>query len=67
MTTVVGILVWRTALYSYGLFNYFMYFCLAVKAGTFFVKPTEQDKNEFLLGEFAKFFQVPGHTMADRP
>jgi hypothetical protein len=38
--------------YSYGLFNVFLYCVMAVKAGTFFKRPTERENLELRLGTF---------------
>lgn len=51
MANIISFLIWQAILYSYGLFNFFLYLGLAVRSGTFFSKPTEQEQNEFLLGE----------------
>ena len=50
MANIVGLIIWRILLYGYGLFSYFLYLGLAVKGGAFFRRPTEQEKNEFQLG-----------------
>jgi hypothetical protein len=50
MATMIGFLIWRITLYSYGLLNYFLYLVVGVRSGAFFRKPTEREKNEFLLG-----------------
>jgi hypothetical protein len=51
MAGIIGILIWRIALYSFGLANYFLYLGLSLSNGTFFRKTTEREKNEFLLGK----------------
>ena len=51
MASVIGSLIWRVTLYSFGLFNYLLYLGLALSNGSFFRKTTEREKNEFLLGK----------------
>lgn len=50
MASIIGSLIWRVALYSFGLFNYLLFLGLALGKGSFFRKTTEREKNEFLLG-----------------
>lgn len=51
MANIISFLIWQVTVYGYGLFSFFLYLGLAVRSGTFFSKPTEQEQNEFLLGE----------------
>jgi hypothetical protein len=51
MASIIGLFLWRIALYSFGLLNYALYFGIAVRNGSFFRKSTEREKNEFLLGK----------------
>jgi hypothetical protein len=50
MNSIIGLIIWRITVCSFGLFNYFLYLGLAIRNGTFFRKSTEKEKNEFLLG-----------------
>jgi len=56
MASVIGFVLWRISLYSFGLLNYVLYLAIAVRNGTFFRKPTEREKNELLLGKAAVSF-----------
>ena len=50
MTASTGSLFSWLALYSFGLFNWFLYLGLAVSSGSFFTKPTEQDQLQLAIG-----------------
>jgi hypothetical protein len=66
MANIIAFLFWRISLYGFGLFNYFMYHGLSIRSGSFFRKSTEQEKNEFLLGE-ARVPSISDQGPANQP
>jgi hypothetical protein len=51
MASVIGFVLRRISLYSFGLLNYVLYIAIAVRKGHFFRKSTEREKNELRLGK----------------
>lgn len=47
----VQTLVWKVALYGFGLLNWFVYLGLAITSGSFFKRDTEQDRLQLQIGE----------------
>ena len=43
--------LWKLALYSFGIFNWFLYLGLAISSGSFFKKETEKDRLQLAIGE----------------
>jgi hypothetical protein len=41
----------KLALYSFGIFNWFLYLGLAISSGSFFKKETEKDRLQLAIGE----------------
>jgi fucose permease len=51
--SLVQAAVWKIALYSFGLLNWFLYLGLAISSGSFFKKDTEQDRLQLDIGELS--------------
>lgn len=49
--SLAQLLVWKVALYSFGIFNWFLYLGLAISGGSFFKKETEQDVLQLAIGK----------------
>jgi hypothetical protein len=50
-TSLAQLLIWKVALYSFGIFNWFLYLGLAISNGSFFKKETEQDRLQLAIGK----------------
>ena len=52
--SLLQLLAWKIALYSFAIFNWFLYLGLAIFSGSFFHKATEQDTLQLAIGEISR-------------
>lgn len=49
--SLIQLTLWKLALYSFGILNWFLYLGLAISTGSFFKKDTEKDRLLLAIGE----------------
>ena len=49
--SLAQLMIWKTALYTFAILNWFLYLGLAISSGSFFKKATEQDRLQLAIGK----------------